>query len=460
MTQAAPTPEPATQAALRRTLSPGYRAWVLTVLMLVAMFGFADRQILSALGQAIKRDLVLSDAQLGLLGGLAFALLNALASVPLARLADRGRRVTLVSAGVFVWSIATALCGLTVSFGQLIAARLTVGLGEATGNPATVSMLADYFPRQTRTSAMAFFGLSVPLGALLGAAGGGYIAQHASWRSAFIIAGLPGILLGLVLAATVREPVRGHYDGPSGAAAEPPPLLAVLKRMIERPAFLHTLIGSTLVSTGGFGILTFNAPYLFRRFGLDLAQAGLITGLISAVPGCICILGAGLLADRLARRDVRFYGWAPALCALLATPLYVVSFLQTGWLAATLMLMTTGLVQYAYLPVSMGLYQNLMAPRMRASAAAIVNLATNLVSAGLGPLIVGLMSDAFAKQAFHGDFAVACSGGRAAQSALQGPCGVASASGLQWACILFSLIYLWGAAHFALAARTLKRDMA
>ena len=437
-----------------------YRGWVLLVLTMVTMFAFADRQILSVLNQAIKRDLGLSDTQLGLLGGLAFAFLNALASIPLARLADRGRRLKLITVGVFIWSIATAVCGLTVSFGQLIAARLAVGLGEATGAPATISVIADYFPRRSRASAMALFNLAIPLGALLGAAGGGFIAQHANWRNAFIIAGLPGVVLGLIVALTLREPVRGHYDGPEGGTAETPPLSAVLKRMVARPAFIHTLLGSTIVSTGGFGILTFNAAYLFRRFGLDFAQAGLITGLISAIPGCICILIAGILSDRLGKGDARFYGWVPAIGAVLTAPLYVISFFQGGWLATTAMLMVTGLVQYAYLPVSMGVYQNLMEPRMRASATAIVNLGTNLVSAGLGPLIVGMLSDTLARRAFHGDFAVACAGGRAAQSAAASACGEASASGLQWACALFALIYLWGAVHFMLAARTLRRDMA
>ena len=443
--------------------SKAYRAWVLGLFMLVALFGFADRQITSVLAQPMKTELGLSDTQLGLLGGLAFALLNAFATIPIARLADKGRRLTLISIGVFLWSLATALCGLAQSFIQLVGARLCVGMGEATGGPATSSVIADYYPREQRASAMGIFALAIPLGALLGAAGGGFIAQHFNWRLAFVIAGLPGILLGVLVASTVREPLRGVYDGGAGAA-DAPPLKAVLARMLAKPAFLHTVLGSTLVSTGGFGIITFHAPYFFRRFGLDYAQAGLLTGLISAVPGSICILGAGFLTDRLARRDVRFYGWIPALGGLLAAPLYIVSFMQSGWIATTFLLMVTGLVQYAYLPVSSGVYQNLMEPRMRASAAAIVSLMTNLVSAGLGPLIVGALSDSFSARAFAdhggGGFAALCVGHGAAQTAAAGACGQASAVGLQWACMAFALIYLWGAAHFALAARSMKRDLA
>ena len=323
-------------------------------------------------------------------------------------------------------------------------------------------MIADYFPRDRRASAMAVFTVAIPLGALVGAAGGGWIAQHADWRSAFVIAGLPGVVLGLLLAATIREPLRGHYDPPTDQAT--PSLLAVLKRMVQRPAFLHTALGSTIVSTAGFGIISFHAPYFFRRFGLDYAQAGLLTGLISAVPGTICMLGAGFLADRLGRRDPRFHGWLPAIGGLVAAPGYVLAFLQPGWVAATTVLMLTGLFQYAYLPVSNGVYQNTMEPRMRAPSVAVVGILTNLVSAGLGPLLVGTLSDLLTHRAFAaaggGDYGAACKGVRAAETATAGACGQASMSGLQWACILTAGLYLWGAVHFVLAARTMKRDMA
>jgi predicted MFS family arabinose efflux permease len=445
---------------LKLMQSRTYRGWVLTLFLLIAMFGFVDRQIIAALGQPIKHDLALSDAELGLLGGLAFALLNSFLTIPIARVAERRRRVSIIAIGVFLWSIATCLCGAAGGFLQLVLARLTVGVGEATSQPATSSLIADYYPRDRRTSAAAVLVLAIPLGALVGAAGGGYIAQHANWRMAFVIAGAPGVLLGLLLALTIKEPIRGHYDPPGQTGEHAPPFTAVLARMVQRPAFLHVMLGSTIASMGGFGINYFLAPYFFRRFGLDYAQGGLLSGLISAIPGSVSMLGGGLLADFLGRRDPRFYAWVPGLGALLATPLYVFSFLQAGWPAATAILMLTGLVQYAYLPALAGVSANIMEPRMRASAAAVVGIMTNLVGAGLAPLIVGSLSDGFAKRSFLGDFAAACAGPRAAETAAAGACGQASAHGLQWACIVFALVYLWAAAHFALAARTIKRDMA
>ncbi len=439
--------------------SRAYRGWVLTVLLLISMFGFIDRQIISALGQPIRRDLGISDAQLGLLGGLAFGVLNSLIGLPIARLAERMNRVTIYSIGVFLWSIATAACGLAAGFAQLLVARICVGVGEAS-QPAVSSLMADYYPRDRRTSAMAVYVLAVPLGALIGSAGGGYIAQHADWRWAFVAAGAPGLLLALALRLSVREPPRGHYDAPGLGDQDAPPFAAVLRRMVERPAFLHVMLGSTLASAGGFGINVFLAPYFFRRFGLDFAQSGLLAGLISAIPGSISMLGGGLLADRLGRRDARWYALAPGIGALLAAPLYIISFLQGGWIAATVFLMLTGLVQYVYLPASAGVSQNIMEPRMRASAAAVVGIMTNLVGSGLGPLLVGSLSDAFARHAFAGDFSTACAGARAAQSAAAGACGQASAAGLQWAFIVTALIYLWAAVHFWIAARTIRRDIA
>jgi MFS family permease len=304
------------------------------------------------------------------------------------------------------------------------------------------------------------FVLAIPLGALIGAAGGGYLAEFANWRLAFVIAGLPGLVLALLMVLTIREPIRGHYDAPGLGDADAPPLSAVLRRMITRPAFVHVMLGSTLASMGGFGINLFLAQYFFRRFGLGLGESGLLSGLISAIPGSISMLGGGLLADWLGRKDPRFYAWTPGLGALLATPLYALSFLQGGWPAATALLMITGLCQYAYLPASIGVTANLMEPRMRATAAAVVAIMTNLVGAGLAPLIVGALSDHFASQAIGGHFAAVCTGARAAEAAAVGPCGVASAHGLQMASMVFALVYLWAAAHFALAARTIRKDMA
>lgn len=412
-----------------------YRAWVLTMLFLIALVAFVDRQIIGGLLQPIKVDMRVTDAELGMLGGLAFALLNAVFTIPVARIAEHRPRTLIIGLGLFVWSLATVSCGLARSYVQLLAARVAVGVGEAAGSPISSSLMADYFPREKRTSAAAAVTLAIPIGALLAQAGGGYIAQHWDWRTAFIVTGAPGLVLAALFFLTIREPIRGRYDAPGLGDLPPPPFTAVLKRMISRPAFINVHVGATLAAMGAFGINLFLAAYFTRRFGMSFAEAGLASGLISAVAGSISMFGGGHLADFMGRKDPRFYAVIPGIGIALTTPLYLVSFLQDAWLPAVALLTLTGITQYAYLPASIGVTQNTMEPRMRATAGAIVAIMTNLIAAGFGPMLVGALSDRF---------------GRAAGPAI----------GLQQACMATSLLYLWAAVHFALAARTIRRDIA
>ncbi len=432
------------------------RGWVLGLLLTIYTFGFIDRMIVAVLGQPIKTDLGLTDLQLGMMGGLAFAVFNAFLSIPVARLAERANRVAIVSIGVVLWSVATALCGSVRSFAQLMFARLGVGIGEAVV-PAATSVISDYYPRERRASAISIYLLAVPLGAFLGAALGAWIAQRLGWRFAFVAAGAPGILLAAVLWLTVREPPRGRHDDPSHAEQATPPLRAVLQRMIARRSMLHFIAASSIASAAGYGINFFLAPYFLRRFGLGLAHAGLLAGLISAIPGIFSILAGGFLADRLARRDARFYAWVPGIGVILTTPLYIVSFVQGSWPLAVTVLMVTGLVQYAYIPVGSAMSQNMMSPRMRSSSAAIYGLITNLVGLGLGPLLMGFLSDFYARRSYTaGTFDLDC----AAALAQGAACLQASAAGLQWGAMSCALLYLGAAVHYMFASKTVRQDLA
>ncbi len=402
-----------------------YRLWVLALFLFVATFGFVDRIIVQILVQPIKAELHVSDAQMGLLGGLTFAVLYVLLSIPIARLAERKSRIAIASIGTALWSVATAACGVASGFGQLLLARIGVGIGEAAGAPATVSIIADYFAPLRRASAMAIYGLAVPLGAFLGGAVGGLIALHWGWRAAFLCAGLPGLALAALQWATVREPPRGYYD-PAGAAEAAPPFSAVLRRFQARPSLIQFLVGATLSTIAGYGANYFVAAYLARRFGLDYAQAGLVIGLVSSVPAALSIAAGGFLADWAGKRNARWYALIPGLGAALTAPLYVCAFQADTWIVATAFLTLTAMCQYAYIPAAAAVTQNMMEPRMRASASAVTGLIYTLLGQGLGPLIVGALSDRF---------------------------------GLQTALTLCALLYLWSAAHLALASRTLGRDL-
>jgi predicted MFS family arabinose efflux permease len=446
MTTTAFTPSLTTE---KRTPTP----WVLILFTLVAMFSFLDRIIVQILVQPIKSELHVSDAEMGLLGGLTFAVLYALLSIPIARLAERRNRMAIISISTALWSLATAISGLATSFTHLLLARVGVGVGEAAGSPAAASVIADYFPRQQRASAMAIYGLAVPLGALLGGSAGGFIALHWGWRAAFLIVGLPGALLALMQWLTVREPPRGQHD-PGIDVSHTPPFSAVLRRFWDRPSLLNIIFGATLSAVAGYGVSYFLAAYLSRRFGLDYAQAGLVFGFISGVPGSLSFLAGGFLCDWAGRRRAYWYALIPAIGAALCAPFYIAAVHAETWVIATALLSVSAICQYAYIPAAAAITQNMMEPRMRASATAITGLVYTLVGQGLGPLLVGALSDHFTRRAFSGNFDLAC------HAAGNAACSQAAASGLEMALTLWPLIYLWSGGHLALGARTLGRDLA
>lgn len=415
-----------------RSVRPG---WALFVLAAISTCGFIDRVIMNVLVHPIKAEFELTDTEVGLVGGFAFALLNVLLGIWVARSAERRRRVTLIGVGTFLWSVATALCAAASSFWSLALARVGVGVGEAVGLPSSQSVISDYFPKEKRTTAISVLVLAPPIGAFVGLTGGGLVAQEWGWRAAFLIAAAPGFLLSALVLLTVAEPKRGQHDALGADGDRVPPLGAVLARMWGRHSFRHLLIGSTVASIAGFGVNLFLTTYFVRRFGYTLAEAGLTTGLIASLPAVLGVVGSGWLCDRMARRDARAYADIPALCLLITTPVYILA-VTSGAPAMTVMLLAVAtLFQYNYLGPSQGMFQNLMHPRMRASSYAVVNICYSLVGAGLGPVLVGGLSDHFAA-------------------------GAGPAAGLTMALSLTALLYLWAAAHFVIARRSIRGDLA
>ena len=449
MTTAACPPLPRTEKRI-------YTAWVLLLFTLVSTFGFIDRIIVQILVQPIKAELHVSDAKMGLLGGLTFGVLYALLSIPIARVAERKNRVIIISISTALWSLATAVSGFASSFAHLVLARIGVGIGEAAGAPATTSVIADYFPRERRASAMAIYSLAVPLGAFLGGSAGGYVALHWGWRAAFLIVGLPGVVLALLQWLTLREPPRGQND-PGVDIRNTPPFLTVLRRFKDRPALIHVVFGALVSTVAGYGLAFFMAAYLSRHFGLNYAQAGARVGLISSVPVALSMMAGGFLGDWAGRRGAHWYALIPALGATLAAPLYIAAFRANTVDIATMFLALSALGAYAYIPATAAIVQNMMEPRMRASAVAITGLLYTLVGQGLGPLLVGALSDHFTRASFAGDFNYIC---HADAGVVAVACGQAAATGLQSALVLWALLYLWSGAHLAWGARTLGRDLA
>ncbi len=430
--------------------------YALGLLLLVYTSNFVDRMILSVLAQPIKHELGLADWQIGALGGLSFALVYSVLGLPIARLAERTNRVWIIAVATAVWSGMSALCGLAGSFSQLVMFRVGVGIGEAGATPPAHSLISDYFPPRRRATALSIYGLGVPLGSMLGAVVGGLAAQAWGWRSAFFVVGLPGLVLAVVTGLTVREPVRGGWDRATETPATPS-LAAVASLLWSRPSFRHLIAGIVLASFGGYAMVAFTASFFIRSFGLDLARAGLVTGIAGGCAAALGTLLGGLSTDAAGRGDRRWYAWIPSIGLLAAGPLYALTFLQTTWPLAALLLTCASVFQYAYLGPTYALMHNMVEPRMRATAAALMLLVVNLVGLGLGPLLAGLLSDALADRAFGEGRALACA---AAEGALAARCSAAAATGLGHALTLTAVVFAWAALHYARAARCLRQDLA
>lgn len=377
--------------------STRYRWTVLVMLTLVYTFNFIDRQILVILQEPIKADLGLSDAQLGLLTGFSFALVYVTAGIPIAWLADRANRRNIVAASLAFWSLMTAMSGLVQNYGQLLVARLGVGVGEAGGTPPAHSMISDYFPPSSRGTALSFYSMGIYIGVLFGFAAGGWIAENFGWRNAFFVIGIPGILYAFAVLWVIKEPKRGHFD-PAGAGAPAQSSLSeTMAGLRRRPTFWYLSVGCAFSAFISYGNGNFMPSFLMRNHGLSLTEVGVILGLISGLSGATGTFLGGYMADRLATRDMRWYLWIPILGGLSAMipAYYTLLGENTTFIVAAMI--PSQILSALYLGPCIATCHNLVSPGMRAMASAILYFVLNLIGLGLGPLTVGLLSDFYAE---------------------------------------------------------------
>jgi predicted MFS family arabinose efflux permease len=442
-------------------LSRGYRTWLVAVLLVLSALNFADRAVLSVLAQPIKEDLKLTDSELGILQGLAFAILYSVLGLPIGWLAERFSRKNLLSICVGLWSLMTAACGMAGSFGSLLLGRVGVGIGEAGFQPVAWSLVADHFKANRRASIVAIILLGAPFGFLIGQSVGGYVAATWSWRAAFYALGIPGLLAALITWMTLREPPRGLVDGAKAEA--PPSVRAVLAALWAKPTFRHLLAGFTITSFAMNAVAQFVLPFYLRGFGLPLATVGAIFGLISFTSNGLGMLLGGFGFDQLSRRDPRWPMWGPAIMLVVTVPLYLGAFSAASAAASLTCVWFANFALASHMAPSLATPQNLANPRMRAMTSAIVAMVVGLFGAGFGPTLLGMASDRYASALFTGsDFIASCPGGMAppgSAEALDLACRTASASGLRAALISALVFFLWASVHYLLAARTLKRDL-
>jgi MFS family permease len=406
------------------------RAWALGLLLVIYVFNFIDRSILSILLQPIKAEFHPSDTALGLLSGIAFAVIYSTLGIPIALLADRGSRKTIVSLSLFVWSAMTVLCGLATSFTQLFLARIGVGVGEAGCSPPAHSMIADYFPPERRASAFGIYSLGIPIGGAFGVFAGGWINEWFDWRTAFLVVGLPGVALAIISQLTMREPPRIAH------ASDPPSATLVARHLWALRSFRHLALAGSLHALVGIGVSTWSAAFLMRMHGMGTGEAGSWLAGIALVAGGLGTYFGGVFADRLGRRDARWNLWLPGIAILVAAPFSVGFYLLPNTLAALSCAAPATLLGATYLAPTFATTQALATPRMRAAASAVLLFFLNLIGMGLGPLAVGVASDFLARTAGLGD------------------------ASLRWALLLVTLVNLWSAVHYFLGARTLRADIA
>ena len=413
-------------------ISDATRRYVLGVLVVVYTFNFIDRQILSILLEPIKEDLGLSDTQLGLLTGFAFAAFYATLGMPIARFADRGNRRNLIALSLTIWSAMTALSGVAVNFWQLLVARIGVGVGEAGCSPASHAIIADYYPAKSRATALGIYSLGIPIGILFGFYLGGTINELFGWRTAFLVVGLPGLLLALLVRFTVREPPRGMAEGRTAAALQPG-IGETLRYLLSKRSFRHLAFGAALTAFVGYGFVTWTPSFLIRSHGMNTGEIGKWLGLIVGIAGGAGISLGGFLADRWGSRDTRWYMWIVSVALLIGVPFSIAAFLAPSSAQALWYFVVPVMLGSFYQATTFSQTQGLVGLRMRAVAAGVLLFIINIIGLGAGPTFVGFVADLLAPRF-----------------------GVES---LRYALLLCSLVNVWAAVHYFVAGRHLEDDL-
>jgi len=369
----------------------------LWILLVVYVFNFIDRQIVNILAEPIARDLDLSDTQIGLMTGLAFALFYTVLGIPIARFADRGTtsRPKVIALALAVWSAMTALCGLAQNFAQLLLARIGVGVGEAGCTPPAHSLISDMVPPERRASALAFYSLGIPVGTLLGMMIGGTLADHVGWREAFVIVGLPGVALALVVLFVIKDPRHSDAAAILRGKNQPAalPLGQAVAEVMRSRAFVLLLFAGSAASFLAYGKTTWTTIFFQRTHELTPGQVGLWFGLLGGVAGILGTWAGGYLADRFGAKNRRHVLSAPAIGMALAVPLAIAAYHAPSWpLALALLFIPTVFNSFYYGP-TYSAAQGLVPVRARAIAAASLLFFQNLIGLGLGPLFFGMLSD-------------------------------------------------------------------
>jgi len=412
--------------------TPRYRLLVLAMLVLVYTFNFIDRQIVGILAIPIKADLGLTDTQLGLMGGLAFALFYTALGIPIAMLADRRSRTTIMTVALVMWSAMTAVCGFAQNFWQLFLARLGVGVGEAGGVAPAYSLVADYFPPRQRARALGVYSFGVPIGSALGIYFGGFIAHHVDWRTAFMAVGIAGVVVAPFFKMLVREPRRGRYDVQPAGGGRPASFREVMRVLASKPAFWGISFGAAASSMMGYGLFFWLPSFFVRSHGMTLLDASAYFGVIVLFGGIAGIWLGGWLADRFGTARRRMYAIIPAIAFVLTVPFYVGAVMSPSLAVAFVLFLMPTALGLMWLGPVLSAIQHVVPPQMRATASAVFLFVNNLIGIGLGSVALGALSDLLSAR--YGE------------------------DSLRYAILAGTVFYVVAAIFFLLSARRLEHD--
>lgn len=468
-----------------------YRNYVLLLLMVVYTLNFIDRTLLAVVAEPVIQTFALTDTQWGLLAGPPFALFYAAMGLPIAMWADRSNRIKIMTACIILWSLMTALCGLATGFVMILLFRIGVAVGEAGCTPPANSIIGDYFKPTSRATALGIYSMGVTLGGVLANLFGGPIAKMEGatfgawlnsigvgglftaidwanvegWRIAFVLVGLPGVLLAFVVLKTIKEPPRGYSDPPGKHAVEKASVKDTFRELSRKPTFWWMATGAALVAFVGYGLVSFQAPFLQREHGLDVSEAAVRYGApLSALAAVGTFLG-GWLTEKMTPRSMTAVAWIPAIGLLIAVPLYIGAFFAENLVTVFVLWGGAAMAHYAYLGAQYNIGQGVVSNRSRATAIAILLIIVSIIGNGIGPYFVGFFSDFFMNRELAA-FGVAgeltpalCKAADPSMgSDALAACKVASSQGLKFAISLTVCWFLIAAGCFFMSARTLRRD--